>query len=390
MDSRVGIVATAVIVVSFSSWAAPPMKWSKKMLEMKSALSVLMPALSSDEQFKSPQNQKKIEQSIKTLARLSHDVGEQAIQTELPDADLSLPMIASLFQAETDRAYREYKKGRKEYARSLLRGIPTFCIACHTRTQGVDLSKTLMDQTASSLSGIEKAQMYAAARQFDLALSEYEAIILGPQGPKVRSIEWEKSVRRALTILVRVKRDPIRALAIVERVLTASDAPLFLREDAKKWKQALLAWKSKSPEEAPANEEDAYKKARALFDQALEAQRYPADRSAEMLYLRLSAAAHDLLAKYPQGKHAADGLYLLGTSYEALQDLELWTLHELYYEACIRKAPQTEASKECYRRYEQSVYQGFSGSAGTSIPDDVQSKLNELKKTAFGETRSTP
>ena len=54
----------------------------------------------------------------------------------------------------------------------------------------------------------------------------------------------------------------------------------------------------------------------------------------------------------------------------------------MYYEACIRNAPHTEVSGKCYKKYEANVNFGYTGSGGTSIPEDLQTLLKELKKLA--------
>jgi len=40
---------------------------------------------------------------------------------------------------------------------------------------------------------------------------------------------------------------------------------------------------------------------------------------------------------------------------------------------------------DCYRRYEQSIFFGYTGSAGTGLPEDVRNKLKELKNLADPE-----
>ena len=66
--------------------------------------------------------------------------------------------------------------------------------------------------------------------------------------------------------------------------------------------------------------------------------------------------------------------------------LRVSSLHELYYEACVRRAPHTTTSAECFRRFEESIYFGYSGSGGVSLPDDVRKNLAELRDLSAPET----
>jgi hypothetical protein len=118
------------------------------------------------------------------------------------------------------------------------------------------------------------------------------------------------------------------------------------------------------------------------MEQAKAIQRYPMDRTADLVYLRASASAHDFLQVALESEHLDQGLLLAGIAYEVLNPLKVGELHELYYEACIRRSPHQAIAVDCYRRYEQSVFFGYTGSLGTSLPDDVGMKLKELKKLA--------
>lgn len=118
------------------------------------------------------------------------------------------------------------------------------------------------------------------------------------------------------------------------------------------------------------------------MSEARNGQIFPADHSSEVQYLRASGVAHDLLRQAKSPKVKAEGLLSVGTAYEVMSNPVLWPIHELYYEACVREVPHSKLAMSCYQRYEQSVYIGYTGSAGTNIPDEVQVLLAELKQLA--------
>ena len=50
--------------------------------------------------------------------------------------------------------------------------------------------------------------------------------------------------------------------------------------------------------------------------------------------------------------------------------------------AGFRKSPHSNTADLCYRRYEESVYAGFTGSSGTDIPPEIKRRLVELRGLA--------
>ncbi|MEK6579390.1 MAG: hypothetical protein AABZ55_09210 [Bdellovibrionota bacterium] len=381
----VGFLGLALAPQTFSKEKDSGAKWKIKMRELETALIEITVDTSSDQKFNSPKYFSRIESASKKLASLAHDLVQK--ETTPPDADPSLSMFGALFASETQRAYKELKRGNRPYARSILRSVSGYCFACHTRNStGPNFTAGAFDKAAESLNTLEKAQLWAATRQFDKALDGFESIIADSGMAKTRLLDWESSVRQGLAIAVRVKNDPERAMRIVDRVIAAPTAPYFLKEHAVQWKQSIQVWKEEHPRR-PTTEEGLHAEIGRLIAQAQSMQKFPADKAADIIYLRASSVIHELLQAYPAGKHSTEAFLMAGITYEALRDLNILDLHEFYYEACIRRAPQTEISRNCFHRYEETMYEGFTGSGGTSLPDDVKAKLAELDKLSKTNTQ---
>jgi len=357
--------------------------WSKKMRGLYETLSRLMVDVSSDQEFNAPKNRKRIEDDAKKLSELAHEIDSGKLKS--PDPDPSVSMISSLFSKEADHAYRELKRGRREYARGVLKTIGGYCIACHTRSDsGPQFSSLPVKAPFSAFTTMEKAQFFAASRQYDLALTEFERIVADPQASRERQIEWERAVRYSLAIAVRVKKDPEKALSILERVLGSPGVPEFFREDALEWQKSVKEWKGELTR-SPKTEEGLFAEAARLLGQARSAQKYPADRSADINYLRTTAVVHDLMSQFPKSKHIPQAFLIAGACYETLRDLEIWSLHDLYFESCIRKAPHTDVAQACYKRYEESTFAEYSGSGGMFLPSDERERLAQLRALALPE-----
>jgi hypothetical protein len=353
--------------------------WPSKMRGIEKVFQELLIDLNSDERFNSPKNFKKIEQNAARLAKLAHSLKSKEVQS--PDLDPSIQLIASLFAEEADHAYLTLTSGYRPYARKTLRAMTTYCVACHTRSNsGPSFQFISSNQTTpliESLKNVEKADYFASVRQFDRALAEYDQIIQDVKYSAENPFEWEKAVRSALAISVRVKKDPNHALAIINHALATPKIPYFLKDQAAQWKQSLEAWKSEKSVKLT-SENEYYAEASRLVVAAKAKQKFPADRSADIIYLRASSAVHDLLGFAPNGKLAADGLYLAGLCYEVLDNMNLNEMNEFYYLSCILKAPHSERSRECFRSYESSVYFGYTGSSGTHLPEKVRERLDRL------------
>ncbi len=353
------------------------------MRELRQVLAELMPDVTSDTRFFDPGNAKRIEKNAAKLAALSHSLNADAAvdpKAAPIDADLSIPMIAGLFQQETRSAYLAFKRGQKRYAQGVLASVPGFCIGCHTRNAvGPELSADQLAPRPPFLRLIDQARFEASTRQFDKALTTFEKILADPKGVSKAGLDWERAARNAVAIAVRVKDNPIVADRLVDEILAGGKAPGFFQDQARSWKASIDEWKKEGKVRA-STEGSLFAEAKRLGAKAYAKQNYPMDRSGALDYLRATRAAHDLLQAYPKGPHSQDALYLLGVGYEALQDMELWSLHELYFEACVRRDPSTEVAQACLRRYEESVYDGFTGSGGTDIPGDVEVKISGLRK----------
>jgi tetratricopeptide (TPR) repeat protein len=362
--------------------AKDTVQWSEHMRSMQENLKEIFPVTypkSDTEKVNLKNVEKAVKRQAETAAKLQK---ENSISN---DKDPSLKLIAHLFSKETDRAYRETKKGNWTYGRTVLKSTTSYCIACHTRnswgpnTQGTGGPEPGFFKNVSLMG---KGTYYAATRQFDRALEEFERVISDRNFQRTHSLDWERAVRQSLAIAVRVKQDPAKAISITERVLGNQEAPFYLRQEAEKWKKSLSDWQTETLR-APQTEEGLFAEAKRLINSAKTLQEFTADRSADMVYLRASSTLHTQLMKFPAGKFVAEAYYLLGYTYEVLRDLDIWNLHELYYASCVHQNPHSDLAKNCYRSYENSIYSGYSGSGGTFLPDDVKADLKELQKLAL-------
>ena len=208
-------------------------KWNQKMQALAKIFSELLPELVESEP-PTAATRKRLERSTKQMLELAHTInmGPDTKGNPLPpEPDPTIGFVSSIFEREMKHAYRTLQAGHVDYAKTVLRQMTGYCIACHTRhDRGPDFPTIAAPEKTSSMTPFERAELFAAIRQFDRALDEFEKIISDPEGAKRRQIEWGRSLRHAFTIAIRVKKDPERALAIADRALSMEEAPSLYRE----------------------------------------------------------------------------------------------------------------------------------------------------------------
>jgi hypothetical protein len=353
--------------------------WGLKMQEFRNLLSELLPDVISDEEFNSTTNFEQIKSNAIKLSMLAHSMPKG----ELPsDLDPTIGFISSLFKDEALMAQYHLQSGNPVYARRILRAIPKYCIACHTRAfDKLDLSSGSEDVPKKLKTSLERAEYFDSTWQFDRALNEFEKVVSDHSIAQTQQIDWQKAAYYGIATAVRVKQDPDRALRIANLVINSPSAPQFLRNNAAQWEKSLLDWK-KEQTASFETEAELMDEAKRLIVKAKGLQDYPNDRNADILYLRATSTLHEFLTRYSDSPNAGEALLLLGHCYEVLQELDLWSLHELYFEACVHKFPHSPIAQTCYSRYEQSIFVGYSGSGGISLPPQVKSHLDNLRKLA--------
>lgn len=365
---------------SGSAEAKPSETWQGKMQSLNATVSELIPYVFDDRQFNDPKNYEKIEEKTKALAGLAHGIDpSQKGSAAAPNQDPAIGFFANQFQGDLARAYESLKSDHRSYAQSVLKTSISYCVSCHTRT---DSGPKFNFQTDGSFSAklrpMDRAKFFTATRNYEGALKEYLGILENPSLGRERPFDIERAARGALAISVRVNKDPKTSRRIAQDVMKRDSTPLFVKSDAESWLKAISEWESDRT--GTASTEPGYlQRVRSLLKRAEKEQRYSADMRGDIYYLRATGLVHDYFQQFPKGKSAAEMFYLAGLSYQALRELGFWTIHEMYFEQCIRQAPHTRLARDCYEQFEQSVLLGYSGSAGLFLPASVGKQLQELR-----------
>jgi tetratricopeptide (TPR) repeat protein len=218
---------------------------------------------------------------------------------------------------------------------------------------------------------LDRARLQAATRQFDAALGSYEAAFAaGSQDP----FELLRPLVDYLTICVRVKGEPGRAVPVLRKFAARPDTWVQLREDVTQWGHDL---EQLTPQQLQSEE---VALARALMKRGRDEGDYPADRRGLIQYLAASRILNRVVAvRREASPELAEAYYLLG-AVEAQIGQDFWSSSaDFYLEMAIRMAPGTESGRRAYALLEEQTLLGFTGSGGEHLPDEERARLAELK-----------
>lgn len=358
----------------------PSPQWENRMQELSKTLGILLPYVMSRDDFNNEKNIPTIEKNTKKMMELANTITNKSADSA--EADPAIKSLAKNFEIDMAKAYDGLQTGHREYSRQVLAMATNHCIACHSRSQMGPKFETLNASIDySSLSPFVRAEVYASTRQFTQAIDEYNKIMHVRENLVEVPFEVERALKKTLALQVRVFNEPKKAIVLVNDFLAQADLPHFLKREATIWRDDLMAWQKEGKVKRMDKKE--YKKNIEKLILSAQLKRSSMERDEPFInYLRATALGHEYLNKFKPDPAYSEVLLNMGICYESLQDLGYWTLNEDYYKQCIRETPHTDIALRCYNRLEQSIYLGYTGSAGTRLPPDIRTELKSFKDLA--------
>jgi hypothetical protein len=292
-----------------------------------------------------------------------------------PDAD---PTIGFMLK-ELDVVFNDTHRADKTALPSAALAVAWTCMGCHTRApRGAPRPLASLAPIDAALPPDVRGTALAATRRFPDALRVYRDAAFNEELAAKEPTRWERSVKGALLLELRVNHNAKGALDLVERVVnTPAGEPLW--EDAAAWRR-VLAPMVKEPKPWPRGAKALYAEADKLITD-LEA-RPLTDAGREIVALRATAIVHDLLMLDPPNDMRAQALAWLGQSYRELRDLDIWSLHLVYDAACVETAPHSILAHECAQRWSDGARAAFTDNNGAALPADLAARESALRELA--------
>jgi hypothetical protein len=377
MQTNLLVIASLVFLANCKTTPKPETKaWNNEMQGMAKDVRELIPFLYDKAAFREEKNRSTISADLKSFSEHVHKITPKAGEKVSDD-----PLVSfSLENLESDlkRSYQAFEANQVEYSRTVAKSSLNNCFRCHSVDQnGAATRWELQDLNQLELSPIEKSDLLVATRKYDQATKYMEGLIGSDDFLQNHPFDYESILRRYLALIIRAENAPSRALLEMDKVI-AQNLPHYIQEQVQGWRVSLQKWIRETKK--PNRKMTPLKQAAEHVKQAAALQTFPQDHAGDVEYLRATTILHDLLKRPLSAQDEAQAFFLLGKSYEVLDELGSWNLHEVYFEACVKKAPKSEFAKICYSRLENSIYQGYSGSSGTHIPPYEHDKLQMLKQ----------
>jgi len=349
---------------------------AERMRAIMAILAYVLPRSMDPSRFADPEDSQAIGSALHSMAERADD-----LETHGVERGSGFRHLAEVLARDVREADRRFRDGRIEESAFLVQQLTENCLACHARlpsTSDTTMGQRLVEEM--DLEGLtlpERARLQMATRQFSASLDTWEKIFASPNTTPAQ-LDRMGYLGDYLTLCIRVTGDPQRALATLRRLATRPDTSDWVAKDLAAWIDTLEELQTRGLETGDGS---GLETARELLNEGDRVRERPADKTG----LVYDLVASSLLYRYTEsrpwgGHHVAEAYYLLGVA-ESRIDRSYWiSQSEFYLETAIRMAPDAPFARQAYDHLEKMTLQGYTGSSGVHLPDDVREKLEALEK----------
>ncbi len=340
----------------------PPPVWNATMQNLKQDMISIQHFIFDQQQFESPDNQSFLKKQIHKLSEESKSIKHDPVTFT---KDPTLRFVARQFSDEIQSAEQNFNAGWLEYSRGQLIKVTSYCLECHTRMRdGASFNPENSNRDyLTRLPVASRIEFMIAFRQFEPAYNlALENLKLDLKDTKIE-IDSNRIARLGLLVATQYLQDQEKTEKIIQTIEKNSTLPEYLRKANRTWKKSLANWDIN-----------------ATLNSLPDVRAFNSRRLSEVDDMVTIPALLRLLSTPLNREELGESLYLAGQSYENLQRFSFISLHENYYESCVRQSSHTKWGALCYKKLSDSIYEGYSGSSGTHIPAEIKLKLINLKK----------
>lgn len=341
------------------------------------ALTSVFPWSLDAEQFQAPEQRQHIHAALQALAQHADQ-----LDTHGQEVPQSFGFLRRALARSAHDAAERYAQGHYPQARFLLQGLTEHCFACHARLPNPQQfalgERFLAAINVERLPVPQRLKLAVATRQFDTAITMGETLL---RSPDITAADiWLTGVfADYLKLIMRVRHDLPRAVAVLSQFLQRPDVPAALRDQLQSWINALTALQSHSPGG------DVLAQARALIETGQRRNRFPADQQGFVHFVVASGLLHRWLTTQPTPTPAlAEAYYLLGIAEISISRTSWLSEAPFFLETAIRLAPTSAVAAQAYDVLNTYILTEYTGSQGTRVPLDILEYLDELRRLRGG------
>lgn len=351
---------------------------STPLLEMNKAfnsVTELSPFLRNESEYQNKKNQNIIQKNLKELDSAFQITGHD----NLIKHDLFAPSY-ELISSNIKESYSSFEKDKKDYSFWILKETLTLCMDCHTRLP--------MSLTSSFQNGELTIDPHKIKDPYDLGMA-YLIVrrFIDAKDNFTRSIQ-DRIIKKETTkillpfhqilmIEIKVKKDPISMISIINDYLSKKHLPQTVENELKLWLVRLEIWKN---EKAVSRQIQNEKELKEFIKRRLEPLKEE-DSFNDSLKVDLLLGT-GIISQYffenQNSPSAPEISYWLGWMEKRLKKENFLSTGSLYLKQCIKKYPRNPIAKDCLNEYIESVEFDFSGSGGMAIPSEIKKEIKDL------------
>ncbi|MGH0028810.1 MAG: c-type cytochrome [Myxococcota bacterium] len=371
---RVAVLVEYLKSIQETGAPSDPAATRQTMQSIFAAMTVLLPLSLDGDAYEDPANAQKIGDALAVL-----DANSAGLSKHGASSDVSFAHLARSLAIDTRDIRLRYAEGHVRESRYLVQTLTETCVACHSRLPSGSAPQSaafVRELEQAHLPIDQRAKLAYATRQFDVAADLYEQMLV-TEPPN--DLDLSGHLDDYLELTLRVLRSPEQALASMESFEKRKGMSPALREDVTAWVASLKQLVKRPPKG------DALAKAHALLRHEDEGN-LEFSRTALVEHLEASGLLHRALETGLEGERRAEAYYLLGWIETRIGRTYWLSQAEAYLETAIRLSPGSETAARAYDLLEEFLVAGYTGSSGSHVPPDIQTKLDALRWIALPDT----
>jgi len=389
------LLALFVMPISNSYADNKPANTAEVMNEVFNSFVKLIPYMNNEMKFQDPNSSGVIISNLNNISNAFKN-SEHIKTFKTPGFQPSYDVVKEHVQHTIDA----FNTNNKLFARTRLKATASLCISCHTQLSGGKrgfISSVNAVGRGSFDNDFEYAEFLYVTRNFNKSIRYFDRAIakriktneelqkinkkVGPSGAEGyldRSIN--QSLRRILTTYTKVYFRPDKAISILSKYESNPKISKMVRQDVKEWISQLKTWKNSKKVYSLNKESDLRNFIKSHLSPIIKEDRSVEDGSHDVTLLVASGFLTKFLGQRPNSKLVPEILYWLSIADRNLNFNFFYSLSDIYLKECITKHSKSKFAPKCYKEYEQNVIFGYSGSGGTSIPEEEKKELKRLKE----------
>lgn len=277
------------------------------------------------------------------------------------------------------KSVAQFKKSAKMknfyFAKKGLKTIVGKCINCHSQLP-TDIYGKINNSHISAVKNkvntvYDQAMMAYLFRDYEMAVELFlKAVKENKDDAQIQS----RSIRKILKISLMHQKSKKEIIKILREAKSVIKENSYLGENIDEWITQLKEFVR--PKVGDGLDKIVQKNLNTIEDEVLTGD--PNNYLVILHYMQGVFSKH--LSMNAKSSHTPMALYWLGLIENSFHEDFMFSLGDLYLKKCIKEYSKSPYAKKCYKALESSYVLGFTGSSGTSIPEDIKIELRDLKR----------